>query len=140
MQPLRSSAKAIPAFAGTSPLLSADDGSQVLQEPAHAAPDPQGPFLPESNHLRLATLPSNRGRSGRSESNALLEVYGLGCNGYTMPRPSSKAQNTRARAQYAGKPATGRLGLVFVAIRVMLAGPRKLHVFQHGGVASAVAD
>ena len=85
-------------MAATSPLSAAERGLQVLQEPAHAAPDPEGPFLAESDHLLFESWPSCREQSGQSESNAHLEVYGLGCCPYTMPRQSSKAQNTRAFA------------------------------------------
>src|SRR2546426_10196230 len=70
---------------GRSPLFAAHRGFQVLQEPAHAAPDPKGPFLPESDHLLFVSWPSRVERSGASESNAHLEVYGLGCCPYTMP-------------------------------------------------------
>ena len=34
----------------------------------------------------------------------------------------------------------GSLGLCFAATRVMVAGTQKLHVFQHGGIGSAVAN
>ncbi len=56
------------------------------------------------------------------------------------PSIFQSAEHESPRSQYAGKPATGSLGLVFVAIRVMLAGTQKLHVFQHGGIGSAVAN
>src|SRR2546421_3309229 len=95
---LRSSAEDTAALAAASPLFAAHRGFQVLQEPAHAAPDPKGPFLPESDHLLFVSWPSRVERSGANESNAHLEVYGLGCCPYTMPRQSSEAQNTRAFA------------------------------------------
>src|SRR2546425_8734378 len=72
-------------LAAASPLFAAHGGFQVLEEPAHAAPDPKGPFLPESDHLLFVSWPSRVERSGASESNAHLEVYGLGCCPYTMP-------------------------------------------------------
>src|SRR2546425_7513059 len=86
-------------LAAASPLFAAHGGFQVFQEPAHAAPDPKGLFLPESDHLLFASWPARGERSRRSESNAPpLEVYGLGCCPYPIPRQSSKAQNTRAFA------------------------------------------
>ena len=63
---LRSSVEDTAAMAAASPLLAAHRGSQVLQKPAHAAPDPKGPLLPESNHLLFASWPSRRERSGRA--------------------------------------------------------------------------
>src|SRR2546427_10458142 len=83
---------------GASPLFAAHRGFQVLQEPAHAAPDPMGPFLPESDHLLFASWPSRWARSEPSESDAHLAVCGLGGGPYTMPRPPSEARNTRAFA------------------------------------------
>ena len=83
---LRSSAEDTAALAAASPLFAAQCGFQVLQEPAHAAPDPKGPFLPESNHLLFVSWPSRRERSGPSESKTQLEVYVFGCCPYTMPR------------------------------------------------------
>src|SRR5207245_11441373 len=83
-------------LAAASPLFAAHGGFQVLEEPAHAAPDPKGPFLPESDHLLFASWPARWERSRPSESNAPhLEGYGPGCCPYTLPRHSSKAQNTR---------------------------------------------
>ena len=84
-------------MAATSPLSAAERGLQVLQEPAHAAPDPRGPFLAESNHLRCF-IRAHEGAIGAERIERPLEVYGLGCSPYTMPRQSSKAQNTRAFA------------------------------------------
>src|SRR5712691_9651057 len=95
---LRSFAEDTAALSATSPPFAAHRGFQVLQEPARAAPDPKGPFLPESNHLLFPSCPRVWSNRGRANSNAHLEVYGLGCCPYTMPRQSSKAQNTRAFA------------------------------------------
>src|SRR2546426_3303687 len=95
---LRSFAEDTAALSATSPLFAAHRGFQVLQEPAHAAPDPKGPFLPESNHLLFPSCPRVGSNRGRANSNAHLEVYGLECCPYTMPRQSSNAQNTRAFA------------------------------------------
>ena len=83
---LRSSVEDTAAMAAASPLFAAHRGFQVLQEPAHAAPDPKGPFLPESDHLLFVSWPSRRERSGPSESKTQLEVYVFGCCPYTMPR------------------------------------------------------
>src|SRR2546425_8268137 len=57
-------------LAAASPLFAAHGGFQVLEEPAHAAPDPKGPFLPESDHLLFASWPARWERSRPSESNA----------------------------------------------------------------------
>src|SRR5712691_9269014 len=62
---LRYSAWAIAVWATPSPLVAAGRGPQVLEEPAHAAPDPQGPFRPESNHLRCPWS-ILRGRASRT--------------------------------------------------------------------------
>src|SRR3989454_11662426 len=86
---LRSSVEDTAAMVAASPLFAAHRGFQVLQEPAHAAPDPKGPFLPESNHLLFPSCPRVGSNRGRSNSNAHLEVYGLECCPYTMPRQSS---------------------------------------------------
>jgi len=51
--PLRCPRRASAATAGPSPLVAALRGPQVAQEPARAAPDPEGPLRPESNHLRF---------------------------------------------------------------------------------------
>src|SRR5438034_4489103 len=124
---LRSSIRAIAASATRSPLAAAGRGPHVLEEPAPPAPEPEGPFRPESDHLRFL----DRHRSGQSESNAHRGVYGSGCCPYTMPRLSSEPENTESyRSQYAGKPATGRFGLRFVAIRVMVAPPTHRAIFQ----------
>src|SRR3989454_7764270 len=63
---LRSSVEDTAAIAAASPLFAAHRGAQVLQKPAHAAPDPKGPFLPESNHLLFGSWPSRVERSGRA--------------------------------------------------------------------------
>src|SRR3989442_5501433 len=68
--PLRSSVEDTAALAAASPLFAAHRGLQVFQEPAHAAPDPKGPFLPESDHLLFASWPARWERSRPSESNA----------------------------------------------------------------------
>src|SRR5436309_16022191 len=57
---LRSSPEDTAALAAAPPLFAAHRGFQVLQEPGHAAPDPKGPFLPESDHLLFASWPSGR--------------------------------------------------------------------------------
>ena len=44
------------------------------------------------------------------------------------------AEHERTRSQYAGRPATGSLGLCFAAIRVMVAEAQETHMFQHGGI------
>src|SRR2546427_10420064 len=125
---------------GASPLFAAHRGFQVLQEPAHAAPDPKGPFLPESDHLLFVSWPSRVERSGANESNAHLEVYGLGCCPYTMPRQIFRgAEHESLRSQYAGEPAMGCVGLLFVAMRVMVVETKDLHVFQHRDLGCAVA-
>ena len=49
------------------------------------------------------------------------------------------AEHESLRPQYAGKPATGCLGLLFVAMQVMVAGTQGLRVFQHADLGSAVA-
>src|SRR2546425_9247176 len=49
------------------------------------------------------------------------------------------AEHESLRPQYAGKPATGCVGLFFVAIRVMVAEPYNLHVFQCRDLGYAVA-
>src|SRR2546425_9746330 len=49
------------------------------------------------------------------------------------------AEHESLRSQYAGKPATGCVGLFFVAIRVMVAEPYDLHVFQCRDLGCAVA-
>jgi len=114
-------------LAAASPLFAAHRGFQVLQEPAHAAPDPKGPSFPESDHLLFASWPSRWERSGPSESNAHLEVYGLGCCPYTLhhdPPIFQGAEHESLRSLYAGEPATGCVGLFFVAMRVMVAERR----------------
>src|SRR5436190_6574503 len=114
------------ASATPSPLVAAGRGLQVLEEPAPSAPDPKGPFRPESNHLRFL----DRCRSGQSESDAHRRFYRPECCRYTMPRQSSEPENTESsRSQYAGKPATGRFGF-FVATRVMVPRARKPSLFQ----------
>src|SRR5206468_6759837 len=101
-------------------------GLQVLEEPAHAAPDLEGPLRPESDHLRFLVS----SQSGQSESNAHRRIYSPECCRYTTPRQMSEPQNTESsRSQYVGKPATGRFGL-FVAMRVMVFDPRRPGLFQ----------
>jgi len=63
---LRSSPEDTAALAAASPLFAAHRGFQVLQEPAHAAPDPKGPFLPESDHLLFASWPPRLERGNRA--------------------------------------------------------------------------
>src|SRR5206468_10314358 len=63
---LRSPPEDTAALAAVSPLLAAHRGFQVLQEPAHAAPDPKGPFLPESVLLLFASWPLRLDRGNRA--------------------------------------------------------------------------
>src|SRR5437899_2657892 len=135
VDPLRSSVEDTAALAAASPLFAAHRGFQVLQEPAHAAPDPKGPFLPESDHLLFVSRPSRRERSGPSESKTHLEVYGLGCCLYIMPRRSSEAQNTRAFAlNTPGSPPRAASVCCSWRCGSWCARPYNPHVFQSGAV------
>src|SRR6266705_1275052 len=48
------------------------------------------------------------------------------------------AEHESLRSQYAREPATGCVGLFFVAIRVMVAEPYNPHVFESGAVRRSV--
>ena len=48
------------------------------------------------------------------------------------------AERESLRSQHAGEPATGSVGLLFVAIRVMVAEPYNPHVFESGAVRRSV--
>ena len=49
------------------------------------------------------------------------------------------AEHESLCSRYAGEPATGCVGLFFVAMRVMVVEAQDLHVFQHRDLGSAVA-
>jgi len=81
----------------------------------------------ESNRSRASRTPTSRSTA----SDAALTP---------CPANLPGAEHESLRSQYAGKPATGRVGLFFVAIRVMVGRTDDLHVFQHGDLGSAVAN
>src|SRR5207245_5186084 len=96
--PLRSPAKDAAALAATSPLSAAERGLQVLQEPVHAAPDPEAPFLPESDHLlwySSALAPRALGAERVERPPRRLQPRLL--RSHHAP-PLRRAQNTRAFA------------------------------------------
>src|SRR5207249_9296358 len=87
----------------------------------------------KSPPVRVLALAS--GALGASESNAHLEVYGLGCCPYIMPRQSSEAQNTRAFAldTPGSPPRAVSVGCLW-RCRSWCAPPYNPHVFQSGAV------
>jgi len=136
----RSSAQASAALTVTSPLLPAHCCFHVLQEPTHAAPDPERPFLPESNHLLVVHM----ALASRAIGAERIERPPRGLRPRMLPLHHAPpifqgAEHESLRSQYAGKPATGCLGLLFVAMQVMVAGTQGLRVFQHADLGSAVA-
>src|SRR5206468_5874615 len=71
----------------------------------------------------------NRGRANRTPPRGLRpRMLPL----HHAPPIFQGAEHESLRSQYAGRPATGRVGLFFVAIRVMVANPYIPHVFESG--------
>ena len=135
---LRSSPEDTAALAAASPLFAAHRGFQVLQEPAHAAPDPKGPFLPESNHLRCLLRP--RVESDRDKANRTPASRSTASNAALHHAPPFfKAENTGAFAlnTLGGPP---RAVSVYSSWRYgsSCPDPYNPHVFQSGAVRGPV--
>src|SRR5437899_1173965 len=87
----------------------------------------------KSPPVRVLALAS--GTLGPSESNAHLEVYGLGCCPYIMPRQTSEAQNTRAFAlRTPGSPPRAASVCYSWRCGSWCAPTYNPHVFQSGAV------
>ena len=108
------------ASAAPLPLVAARGGPHVLEEPAQAAPDPEGPFRPESNHLRF--LGSQIGAERVERPPRVLRTRMLPLH-HAPPNP--RPQNTESLRSHYGKPATGRFGFFAHAVRVMVGGTQE---------------
>ncbi len=121
-------------MAAVSPLFAAERSSQVLQEPAQAAAEPEGPFLPESNHLRCLLRP--RVESDRDKANRTPASRSTASNAALHHAPPFfKAENTGAFAlnTLGGPP---RAVSVYSSWRYgsSCPDPYNPHVFQSGGI------
>ena len=131
---LRSSPEDTAALAAASPLFAAHRGFQVLQEPAHAAPDPKGPFLPESDHLLFASWPPRLERGNRANYRPPRGLRPRMLPLHHAP-PSSEAQNTRAFAlNTPGSPRRAASVCCSWRCGSWCARPYNPHVFQSGAV------
>src|SRR2546427_6712375 len=123
---------------GASPLFAAHRGFQVLQEPAHAAPDPKGPFLPESDHLLFASWPPRLERGNRANYRPPRGLRPRMLPLHHAP-PSSEAQNTRAfDLNTPGSPPRAASVCRSWRCGSWCARPYNPHVFQSGAVRGPV--
>ena len=125
MQPLRSSAEAIPAFAGRHHCSRRIAALRFFRSQRTRRRIPRVRFF--RNQITSDVL---FGLTWRAIGAGRIERPPRGLRPRMLPlhhAPSifQGAEHERTRSQYAGKPATGSLGLCFAATRVMLAGTQK---------------